>query len=441
MNIILNFSGIYREQVLPGRYLTMSDIPGTNGYCSEEAAGEIRKRLAGLPPGGLHFLDNGNYHYITRFFLEKMNEPFDLIVRDHHTDMQPPALGEILSCGSWILHCLENRDGRLAALRRVLLIGPPRESVPSPNPEAEPESFFLPERELSGAEQTSSRKTGTMLKSVPPLRALSGTALSPESGGNRKSGFPERRSGTSPEGEIPPESGMLRARSKPRPFADGAEILQRVFFVPQDKTAGRQEIRRILNAFLTETGDDPAGRSRAGGSKADEQGSTDRIRGQRTRFAGGSGADEQGSTDRIRGQRIRFAGGSKADEQGSTDRIRGQRTRFAGGLDADESESADRIRGHKTHSAGGSGAGRPEPLPVYLSVDKDVLSPAEVKLNWDQGEMSADTLEIWIGEIFRRFDVRGMDVCGEPSRFDASAGEIAKSEAINKRLAAYYTKQ
>lgn len=40
---------------------------------------------------GIHFIDSGNYHYMTRLWLTRMDQPFCLLVYDNHTDMQPPG--------------------------------------------------------------------------------------------------------------------------------------------------------------------------------------------------------------------------------------------------------------------------------------------------------------------------------------------------------------
>ena len=94
-NIILDFSHIYPEDIEErGRGLKridLSDIEGTNMYCTKEAENEIRRRLAACSPHGIHFLDNGNYHYATKFFAEKISFPFSLVLYDHHSDMQRKA--------------------------------------------------------------------------------------------------------------------------------------------------------------------------------------------------------------------------------------------------------------------------------------------------------------------------------------------------------------
>lgn len=47
------------------------------------------------------------------------------MVLDHHTDMQPPALLPVLSCGSWLLDTLRENP----RVRQVFLIGPPQEAL------------------------------------------------------------------------------------------------------------------------------------------------------------------------------------------------------------------------------------------------------------------------------------------------------------------------
>lgn len=119
--------GFYREMEREGwdvSCISCRGMEGTNCYCDEAAAEEIRERIRPFGAGGLHFLDSGNYHYVSRLWLELVTEPFDLLVFDHHTDMQEPAFGGILSCGGWVRAALEE----LPLLHRVYLAGPPGSS-------------------------------------------------------------------------------------------------------------------------------------------------------------------------------------------------------------------------------------------------------------------------------------------------------------------------
>jgi len=73
---------------------------------------------------------------------------------------------------------------------------------------------------------------------------------------------------------------------------------------------------------------------------------------------------------------------------------------------------------------------KPSPkLPVYISIDKDVLSPEVVTTNWDQGTMTYNQLQTVLKEIMVRHQVLGVDICGEyPTCIDN------RSNSINNRL-------
>ena len=78
-------------------------LEGTNCYCSAESAGMIRHEIARLPLEAFHEIGTGDYHYVTLFWLERIREPFRLLLFDHHPDDQPGAFGEdLLSCGGWV---------------------------------------------------------------------------------------------------------------------------------------------------------------------------------------------------------------------------------------------------------------------------------------------------------------------------------------------------
>lgn len=102
--------------------LDFTTLSGTNGFCDDAAADQIRRRIADFPARGLHFLDNGNYHYLTRFWCEKITEDFALVVYDHHVDLRKPVFPGLMSCGSWIRDVLL----RNSHCRAVLIIGPER---------------------------------------------------------------------------------------------------------------------------------------------------------------------------------------------------------------------------------------------------------------------------------------------------------------------------
>ncbi|MBO7117444.1 MAG: hypothetical protein J6V81_02070 [Bacteroidales bacterium] len=111
-NLKCNFSGIYLlEDFLDGTILDFTGLEETRCYCSRQSADIIRAALAPYGPGGLHWIDSGDYHYVSLFIQEMIDEPYSLVLFDHHPDDQAGAFGqELLSCGSWVseVHRLKN---------------------------------------------------------------------------------------------------------------------------------------------------------------------------------------------------------------------------------------------------------------------------------------------------------------------------------------------
>ncbi len=138
--VIMNFTGIY-DGLSSDEVISFRDIEGTDGYCSDEAKEEIRKRISNLPCEGIHYLDSGNYHYLSQFWLEKIRQPFQLAMLDHHTDMQPSALLPLTSCGNWLLETLDTNP----YLRKVWLIGPPEQSYLELSPEDRKRVIYIDE--------------------------------------------------------------------------------------------------------------------------------------------------------------------------------------------------------------------------------------------------------------------------------------------------------
>lgn len=86
-------------------FADFSSFEGTNCYCSADSADRIRQELAGLPLHAFHYIGTGDYHYQTLFWLERVEEPFSLVLFDHHPDDQEGAFGDdLLSCGGWVAH-------------------------------------------------------------------------------------------------------------------------------------------------------------------------------------------------------------------------------------------------------------------------------------------------------------------------------------------------
>jgi hypothetical protein len=108
------------------RWLDCTKIVGTDCYCDDDAVKAINELIDGAETtAGIHFFDNGNYHYMSKLWTDRIQEPFTLIVFDHHPDMQPPRFGGILSCGGWVLEVLENNK----FVQNVIIIGVKEELV------------------------------------------------------------------------------------------------------------------------------------------------------------------------------------------------------------------------------------------------------------------------------------------------------------------------
>ena len=79
-------------------------------------------------------------------------------------------------------------------------------------------------------------------------------------------------------------------------------------------------------------------------------------------------------------------------------------------------------------------------IPLYISIDKDVLSTSSVETNWDQGYLDIDELLKILSSIPTSIII-GIDVCGEPrpNPFDPI---IKKNEEVNlKIISLFYEKK
>ncbi len=103
----------------PSERLDLSGMEGVSMAVDETAEEAFVRLLAPWGYRGIHFLDNGNYHYVTRFFLRKIVSPFCLVVFDHHDDEQPPAFGTLRSCASWIRDAKEEFAGTMKSVLTV----------------------------------------------------------------------------------------------------------------------------------------------------------------------------------------------------------------------------------------------------------------------------------------------------------------------------------
>lgn len=127
--VLMNFTHVYEQEIFANsfyhRWVDCTDLTGTNCFCDATSASTIMKRINSYSPEGIHFIDSGNYHYVSKFWIDKIKEPFSLIVFDHHSDMQTARFNDMISCGCWIKVILDTNP----YLRTVYIIGAKEESV------------------------------------------------------------------------------------------------------------------------------------------------------------------------------------------------------------------------------------------------------------------------------------------------------------------------
>lgn len=121
--VVMNFSHVYEEERFISnrrfRWIDCTDIGGTSGYCDYAARQEIARRISSLPPEGIHFIDSGNYHYVSKLWTDMIRSRFSLVLFDHHPDMQPPMFKDMISCGSWVKDMLDKNP----YLDKVVIVG------------------------------------------------------------------------------------------------------------------------------------------------------------------------------------------------------------------------------------------------------------------------------------------------------------------------------
>lgn len=128
-NLILDFTHVYCDEYIKDidrfRYMDCSDIEETDMYCSKEAYKRIWEKIEPYGIQGIHYIDSGNYHYITKIITDHITEPFGLVMYDHHTDMQIPMVPEMMSCGDWAGQALSQNKN----LRQLVIVGPPESDI------------------------------------------------------------------------------------------------------------------------------------------------------------------------------------------------------------------------------------------------------------------------------------------------------------------------
>ena len=69
--ILLNFSDVYDYESFASSqeivHVDCRELNGVDCYCDEDGRKELRQLLAPYPAKALHFIDSGDYHYLTEF--------------------------------------------------------------------------------------------------------------------------------------------------------------------------------------------------------------------------------------------------------------------------------------------------------------------------------------------------------------------------------------
>ncbi len=75
-NFILDFTGVYDDEFAKEKtsltWIDCTDITGCDMYVSDEAEKQIGERVDSVGIHGIHFLDSGNYHYVTKIMTDRI---------------------------------------------------------------------------------------------------------------------------------------------------------------------------------------------------------------------------------------------------------------------------------------------------------------------------------------------------------------------------------
>ena len=101
-------SSLFSDEEWSPESVAEADLTGLEGtccYCDAQAEKAIWQCFNKLPLNAIHWIDGGDYHYLTEIWMRRIKKPFSLLLLDNHPDDQPPAFApDILSCGGWVEH-------------------------------------------------------------------------------------------------------------------------------------------------------------------------------------------------------------------------------------------------------------------------------------------------------------------------------------------------
>lgn len=75
--------------------------------------------------------------------------------------------------------------------------------------------------------------------------------------------------------------------------------------------------------------------------------------------------------------------------------------------------------------------------PLYISIDKDVLSQNVIQTDWDQGSMQLIEFKILLAYLFKNSQTIGIDICGECANEVGLLNEIKEDDVFNKKILSF----
>lgn len=79
--------------------------------------------------------------------------------------------------------------------------------------------------------------------------------------------------------------------------------------------------------------------------------------------------------------------------------------------------------------------------PLYISIDKDVLSQNVIQTDWDQGSMQLMEFKILLAYLFKNSQTIGIDICGECANEVGQLNEIKEDDAFNEKILSFLKKE
>lgn len=119
----MNFMGVYDYEVFVWNnkfiWLDCCYFYGIDGYCDREGVLVLKGMIVDYLVEGVYFIDLGNYYYLIKFWIDKFEILFLLIVFDYYFDMQLLLFDNIFFCGSWVKDILDYNNN----CKKVIIVG------------------------------------------------------------------------------------------------------------------------------------------------------------------------------------------------------------------------------------------------------------------------------------------------------------------------------